>query len=98
MISISIFITCETEQKISEYSTGGKVPFCEIFVSVLHVGRGSGWVKCISSHVPDFNFLNLVIYVNAINLYNKGLLSTCTITSETTMCWCDISDIYHIYI
>lgn len=80
MISISIFITCETEQqKISEYSTGGKVLFCEIFVSVLHVGRGSGWVKCISSRVPDFNFLNLVIYVNAINLYNKGLLSTYTI-------------------
>lgn len=80
MISISIF-TCETEQqKISEYSTGGKVLSWEISVSVLHVQRGSGWVKCMSYRVPDFNFLNFVMYVNTIKLYNKGLLSTCTIT------------------
>ena len=80
MVSISLFITCETEQqKISEYSTGGKVLFCGIPVSVLHVGRGSGCVKHISYRVPDFNFLNFVMYVDTINLYNKGLLSTCTI-------------------
>ena len=80
MVSISLFITCETEQqKIWEYSTGGKVLFCGISVSVLHVGRGSGWVKCICYRVPDFNFLNFVMYVNTSNLYNKDLLSTCTI-------------------
>ena len=85
---INIFIICDTISEYRQYQSTEQVAnYC--FVKLLfqfYTCVWSGWVKCISYRVPDFNFLNFFIYVNVINLCNKGLLSTYTIVLVRQQC------------